>query len=126
MFLQSEKTKLEQKEKLEEQNVRRLKKENDHRDVEISALKQELETAKRMNEMYRLQMQEQAEKTKVVSEKKLKELELLLIDSKKKVEELESFSESKSLRWKMKECTYQSFINHQFGIIQVCLNCLFL
>ncbi|KAK4842898.1 hypothetical protein QYF36_001445 [Acer negundo] len=113
-----EKTKIEEKEKLEEQNVLRLKKERNHSDVEISTLKHELEMAKRAHEQHCLQLEVQHEETKVESNKKLKELEHLFIDSKKKVKELESFSESKSRRWKKKERAYQSFINSQYEAIQ--------
>ncbi|KAK3227352.1 hypothetical protein Dsin_007214 [Dipteronia sinensis] len=113
-----EKTKIEEKEKLEEQNVLRLKKERNHSDVEISTLKHELEMVKRAHEQHCLQLEAQLEETKVESDNKLKELECLFIDSKKKVKELESFSESKSRRWKKKERTYQSFIDSQYGAIQ--------
>ncbi|XP_044477100.1 kinesin-like protein KIN-14J isoform X2 [Mangifera indica] len=116
--LKAEKTKLEEKEKLEEQNVLRLKKEKDHSSIEISTLKQELEMAKRTHMMHCLKLEAQFEETKVESEKKLKELGCLLIDSKKKVKELESFSESKSQRWKKKESTYQNFMDYQFAAIQ--------
>ncbi|KAL5747497.1 hypothetical protein ACOSP7_024498 [Xanthoceras sorbifolium] len=113
-----EKTQIEEKEKLEEQNVLRLKKERNHSDIEISTLKQELEMAKRTHENDCLQLETKLEETKVESEKNLKELELLLKDWKKKVKELESFSESKSRRWKKKERAYQSFIDYQFRAIQ--------
>ncbi|KAJ0105743.1 hypothetical protein Patl1_17723 [Pistacia atlantica] len=116
--LKTEKTKMEEKEKLEEQNVLRLKKEKDHSSNEISALKQELEMAKRTHVLHCLKLEAQVEETKVESEKKLKEFECLLIESKKKVKELESFSESKYQRWRKKESTYQNFIDYQFAAIQ--------
>ncbi|KAJ7952305.1 Kinesin-like protein [Quillaja saponaria] len=45
-------------------------------------------------------------------------LSAFLLISRKKVKELETFSESKSRRWKNKEHTYKSFINYQFGAFQ--------
>lgn len=116
--IKTEKTNIEQKEKLEEQNALRLKKENDHRDIEISTLKQDLELAKRTHELHCLQLEEQICETKIESQRKLEELERLLTVSKKKVEELESFSESKSQRLKRIERSYQSFMCCQLGVMQ--------
>ncbi|KAH9775528.1 kinesin-like protein KIN-14J [Citrus sinensis] len=116
--IKTEKTNIEQKEKLEEQNALRLKKENDDRDIENSTLKQDLELAKRTHELHCLQLEEQIYETKIESQKKLQELERLLTVSKKKVEELESLSESKSQRWKRIEHSYQSFMGCQLGVIQ--------
>lgn len=117
-----EKTKAEEKEKVEEQNVLQLKKEKNNSDFQISALKQELEMAKRMHEKLRLQLEAQVEETMAESDKKLKELESLLNDSRKKVKEFESFVESKSRRWRKKEEIYLRFIESQYQAIQVCLH----
>lgn len=89
-------------------------------------MKQDLELAKRTHELHCLQLEEQIYETKIESQKKLQEIECLLTVSKKKVEELESLSESKSQRWKRIEHSYQSFMGCQLGVIQVCFNCLFL
>ncbi|KAK4858037.1 hypothetical protein QYF36_010007 [Acer negundo] len=95
---------MKENEKFEEQYMLRLEKERNHSDVEISTLKQELEMAKRTLKQCCLQLEAQVKKTKVESEKKLKELE--------------SFSKSKSRKWKKKERTYPSFIDSQYGAIQ--------
>ncbi|XP_034894669.1 kinesin-like protein KIN-14J isoform X3 [Populus alba] len=108
-----EKTKIEEKKKLEEQELLRTKQEKIHSDIENSTLKHELEIAKTTHEEHYLLLQVQAEETKVELEKKLKELECFLAESKKRVKELESFSESKSQRWKSKEGSYRSFIDYQ-------------
>lgn len=113
-----ENTKIEERKKLEEQDVDRLMKEKDRSDNEILALKEELEMARKTHEKHCLQLETQAKETKVELEKKLKELENLLTDSKKKVKELEAFSESKSRRWKRKELRYQNFVDSQFGALQ--------
>ena len=121
--MQIEKSKLEEKGKVEEQGVFQLKKEKIQNDVVISRLREELESSKDMHERHCLQLEAQAEDTKVVLEEKLKELECLLSDSRKKVDELQSFSESKQKRWKNKERSYQSFIDQQFGALKVCCVC---
>ncbi|EEF51194.1 kinesin heavy chain, putative [Ricinus communis] len=118
LCLQIEKIKIEQKEKLEEQDLRRLKEEKNHSDIEKLTLKQELELAKKTHEEHYLLLEDHAKETKVELEKKLKELESLLAESRNKVEELESFSESKSKRWRKKEGKYRSFMDHQFKALE--------
>ncbi|KAB5573567.1 hypothetical protein DKX38_000761 [Salix brachista] len=116
--IQIEKTKIEEKKKLEEQELLRTKQEKIHSDIENSTLKHELETAKKTHEEHCLLLQVQAEETEVELEKKLKELECFLAESKKRVKELESFSKSKSQRWKSKEGYYRSFIDYQSRALQ--------
>ncbi|GMJ04787.1 hypothetical protein like AT1G63640 [Hibiscus trionum] len=116
--LKFEKSKLEERGKAEEQDVLQLKKEKVQKDLEISRLREELESSKKMHEVHCLQLEAQAEDNKVLLEKKLKELECLLSDSRKKVDELQSFSESKQKRWKDKELSYLSFIDQQFGVLK--------
>ncbi|XVF52904.1 hypothetical protein PTKIN_Ptkin05aG0055800 [Pterospermum kingtungense] len=113
-----EKSKLEEKGKVEEHDVLQLKKEKIQNDIEISRLREELESSKQMHEKHCLQLAAQAENTKMELEGKLKELECLLSDSRKRVDELESFSEAKLKRWKNKERSYQSFIDQQFRALK--------
>ncbi|KAJ9173615.1 hypothetical protein P3X46_016732 [Hevea brasiliensis] len=113
-----EKTKIEQKEKLEEQDLYRLKEEKNNSDVENLNLRKELELAKKTHEEHCLLLEAQAKESKVELEKRLKKLECLLAESRNKMKELESFSKSKSQRWKKKEGSYQSFINYQFKALQ--------
>ncbi|XP_024031809.1 kinesin-like protein KIN-14J [Morus notabilis] len=117
-LIKSEKLKLEEKKKLEENDVEKITREKEHRESEISRLEQELELTRKRHESHCLQLEENANEAKVEFDKKLKDFERELIDSKKKVKELESFAESKSRRWKRKERTYQSFVNFQFGALQ--------
>ncbi|KAF8369925.1 hypothetical protein HHK36_032044 [Tetracentron sinense] len=116
--IKTEKTKIEEKKKLEEQDVIRLMKEKDHSDLEISAVKQELEIARKTYEERCLQLETHAKEAKVEFNERLKELECLLTDSTKKVKELESFSESKCQSWNKKENIYQSFLDFQFGALR--------
>lgn len=113
-----EKNNIEDKKKLEEQDVVKLRDEKDRSDMEILALKQELEVTKRTHEDHCLQFEMNAKEAKIESEKKLAELECLLTNSRKKMEELEAFSESKSRRWKRKERIYKRYIDYQFGALQ--------
>jgi len=123
---QIEKAKVEDKQKLEERDVVKLREEKDHSDMEVLALKQELEAAKRTHQDRCVQLETNAKEAIIKLEKKLKELEYLLTDSRKKVEALEAFSESKSRRWKKKERIYKRYIDCHFGALQVCLNSYFL
>ncbi|KAL7165381.1 hypothetical protein ACSBR2_041129 [Camellia fascicularis] len=66
-----EKTEIEENKKVHEQDVLRLTKEKDHSDIQISALKQELELAKNTYEKRCLQLETQATETKMELEKKL-------------------------------------------------------
>ncbi|KAL6979582.1 hypothetical protein U1Q18_021240 [Sarracenia purpurea var. burkii] len=113
-----EKTEIEEKKKVEEQDAIRLMEEKDHCASEILALKKELELAKHTYEKHCLQIERQAKETKVELEKKLKEQEDLLRQSRYKVKELEAFSESKMLRWKKKELNCKSFLDSRFGSLQ--------
>lgn len=92
--------------KVEKQNLLQLKKNNIQNDLEISRLRKELESSKEMHERHCLQLEAQAEGTKVVLEVKLKELECFLTDSKKKADDLQSFSESTQKRWKNRKRSY--------------------
>lgn len=94
-------------------------KEKDRHNLEISALKQEMEIARKTYELRCMQMETEAKGAKVELEVKLKELERLLTDSRNKVKELEAKSESKHQRWNKKEHSYQKFIDFQFGALKV-------
>ncbi|XP_058732019.1 kinesin-like protein KIN-14J [Vicia villosa] len=113
--LQLEQTKFEEKKKLEDRDFSQLKKDKVRSDIEIAALKQDLEMAKRSHEEHVLQLELQASQSKAEYEKRIQELKFHLADARKQVKELEAFSESRYLNWKNKEHTYQSFLNQQFG-----------
>ncbi|KAJ4877290.1 P-loop nucleoside triphosphate hydrolases superfamily protein with CH (Calponin Homology) domain [Raphanus sativus] len=113
-----EKTRIEERERSEEKDVVRLKKEKEHNDAEIRKLKQELKVVKETHENQCLELEANAQNDKVEMEKKLKDAELQVADSTRKVKELEKLCQSKSQKWKKKECTYQSFINNQYGALQ--------
>ncbi|CAN4127364.1 unnamed protein product [Withania somnifera] len=113
-----EKAKMEEKEKLQEQDLIRLMEDNDHYKMQISSLKAELESSKHAHEKDRLQLEAQLEQTRVDSENNILELQRLLSESTKKVQELEAFSESKLVKLKTRELGYKHFIDSHFGSLQ--------
>ncbi|KAG4398290.1 hypothetical protein GLYMA_08G014800v4 [Glycine max] len=116
--LQVEQTKFEEKKKLEEQDFSRLKKEKVHSEIKISELKQDLEIAKRTYEEHVSELELQATESKAEYEKRIEGLKLHLADARMQVKELEAFSESRFLKWKNKEDTYQTIVNFQVGAFQ--------
>ncbi|XP_075663168.1 kinesin-like protein KIN-14C [Castanea sativa] len=116
--IKTERTKMEEKKKFEEEDLAKMMKEKENNNLEISTLKQELEIAKKAYELHCSQMDTQAKDAKTTLEERLKELENLLEDSKNKVKKLESYSESKYQRWNQKEQIYQSNMEFQFGALQ--------
>ncbi|RXH77015.1 hypothetical protein DVH24_019903 [Malus domestica] len=113
-----EKFDIEEQKKLEEEDAMRLKEEKDHRDSQISTLKRELEMATSRHESYCQKLEANAKEAKLQLERKLKELECILTDSKQNQKELEASLENESGRWKNKERTYQSFVACQSGALQ--------
>ncbi|KAJ8526924.1 hypothetical protein K7X08_029401 [Anisodus acutangulus] len=113
-----EKAKMEEKEKLQEQDLVRLMEDSDHYKMQISSLMAELESSKHAHEKDRLQLEAQVEQTQVELENKILELQRLLSESTKKVQELEAFSESKLVKLKRRELGYKHFIDSHFGSLQ--------
>ena len=125
-FLQTENSKVEEKQKAQEQEITKFKEENDKNILEIAALKQELEIAKTIHDRRSLEMETEVKGAKEGLQMRLKELEGLLADSNNKLKELEASSESKCQRWNMTENIYQSFMDSQFGAMQVYIGfCLY-
>ncbi|KAJ0798549.1 putative minus-end-directed kinesin ATPase [Helianthus annuus] len=100
--IKTEKTMVEEKKKLEDVELIRLRKENNDRNLEISQLKQEFEVTRDAYENRCIQLETDAMEIKSELENKIINLENLLTDSRKKVKELEKFTESKFQRWKRK------------------------
>ncbi|CAE5962284.1 unnamed protein product [Arabidopsis arenosa] len=113
-----EKNRIEERERSEEKDVVRLRKEKERSDAEIRKLKQELKVVKETHENQCLDLEAKAQKTRDELEKKLKDAELYVVDSSRKVKELEKLCQSKSQRWEKKECIYQNFIDNHSGALQ--------
>lgn len=103
-----------------EQDLINLKKEKDTCECQISSLKEELSLGIKDHEQNYFQLEAKAEQNKDELQKKIVELEHLLTDSKHKVQELEDFIASESLRWKRKEHQLGNIISSQFQTLQVC------
>ncbi|KAG5536203.1 hypothetical protein RHGRI_023854 [Rhododendron griersonianum] len=116
--LKTEKTKMKEKKKVEEQDVIRLVKEKEHINNEIWTLKQELETARKANEESCLRIENEVNKTQQELEERLKEVMHLLTESRSRVKELEAYSESKDERLNKKETIYQRFTDFQLGALR--------
>ncbi|KAK1436232.1 hypothetical protein QVD17_02011 [Tagetes erecta] len=116
--MKAEKTMVEEKKKLEDVELIRLRKENNGCNLEISKLKQEFEVARDAYENRCLQLETHSMEIKSELEKKVINLENLLTDSRKKVKELENFTESKFQRWKKKERGYKNFMDFQYGSLK--------
>ncbi|KAL9438254.1 hypothetical protein AB3S75_024014 [Citrus x aurantiifolia] len=116
--IKTEKSKLEEKKKLEDDDVAKLMKEKDQQMLENLALKRELEMAKKTYELRCLQMETEYKGAKSGFEERIKELEHLLQVSRNKVRELEANSDSKYQRWSRKESIYQSFMDLQHGALR--------
>ncbi|CAN4098271.1 unnamed protein product [Withania somnifera] len=116
--IKSVKTKMDAEKRIEDQDVVRLMKEKDDHTREIAALKQELEIAKKVYEERCLEMEKEARNTQQKLEERLKDIESLLKESTDRVKELNTFSESKSQRWRKKENVYQIFTEFQLGALR--------
>ncbi|XP_048137261.1 kinesin-like protein KIN-14C isoform X3 [Rhodamnia argentea] len=81
--------KIEEKRKLEDEDLARLTKEKESHNLEILALKQELELAKKTYELRHLQMETEAKADKMALEERTRKLEQDLAGYSNKVEELE-------------------------------------
>ncbi|XP_049347625.1 kinesin-like protein KIN-14K [Solanum verrucosum] len=116
--IKNEKNKAEEKKKIEEQDVPRLKEKDDHHRREIADLKQEMEIAKKLYEQHTLEMKEKATEAQQELEEKLKEAMSLLTESRNRIKELETFAQSNSHSWKKKEHIYQIFADFQLGALR--------
>ncbi|XP_028070495.1 kinesin-like protein KIN-14K isoform X2 [Camellia sinensis] len=114
----TDKTKMEEKKKVEEQDMVRLTKEKEQINNEILTLKQELEMARKANEESCIKMETEAKGNQRELEKRLTEVMHLLTESRKRVKELETNHESKSQQWNKKEHIYQIFTEFQLGALR--------
>ncbi|KAF3772104.1 Kinesin, partial [Nymphaea thermarum] len=116
--IKTEKSDLEEKHRLEEQDVLRLMNEKRGTELAISSLTEELETTKRTYEQHYLQLEAQKKGAIHEMEKKIKQLEWHLEESKREVEELEALSESRVQEWKLTEFHYKRFIDNHLQSLE--------
>ncbi|XP_076914953.1 kinesin-like protein KIN-14J [Bidens hawaiensis] len=116
--MKTEKTMVEEKKKLEDVELVRLRKENNDFNLQLSKLNKELEVTRDTYKSRCLHLETHALETKSELQERITNLENLLIDSRKKVKEFERFTESKFLRWKKKERGYKKFMDFQSGSLK--------
>ncbi|XP_049934156.1 kinesin-like protein KIN-14C [Nymphaea colorata] len=116
--IKTEKSDLEEKHKLEEQDVLRLMNEKRGTELAISSLTEELEMTKGTYEQRYLQLEAQRKGAIHEMEKKIKQLEWHLEESKREVEELEALSESRVQEWKLTELHYKMFIDNHLQSLE--------
>ncbi|CAL9052793.1 unnamed protein product [Musa banksii] len=117
-LLKTEKQKIEERNKLGEEDMARLTKEKEKTDQIISELKQELEIIKRTYEEQFQQMETKAKEYQTKLEQKLKDAKSYLAESQRRIEELGTISESKFQNWNQRELVLQSFIDLQLQSVQ--------
>ncbi|XP_047094904.1 kinesin-like protein KIN-14K isoform X2 [Lolium rigidum] len=111
--VKEEKSKIEERRKFSEQNVVRLVKEKENAENMIAGLKEEMEE---MNRLYEQQLGQFEVKTKQMEDQltsKVKEFELHVVQSNRKIEEIETASKLKSQLWNKKENIFQNYMNSQ-------------
>ncbi|CAL4961463.1 unnamed protein product [Urochloa decumbens] len=112
-LMEVEKSKIDEKRKLGEQDMVRLMQEKENAENTIASLQQEIQILSRMHEQYRERMETEARQMEEHLTSRIKEAEFLLMQSKKKVEEIESASQLKSQLWNRKANIFQSFMDNQ-------------
>ncbi|CAI9786793.1 unnamed protein product [Fraxinus pennsylvanica] len=116
--IKSEKSKIEERKKVEQQDAIKLMKEKDDHNKEIAVFKQELEIARKTYEQKCLQMDTESTRSHQELQERLKEFGNLLTESRNKVRLLEASSESKSEWWNKKEHGYHKFTEFQLGALR--------
>lgn len=94
-------------------------KERDEREIEIGALKHELELVKMSYEKDCSQLEIEVKETRAKLQEKIMDLESLLQVSNKKVNELEETFEHEIQKLKNRELRYSCFLHSQFDVMKV-------
>jgi kinesin family protein C2/C3 len=95
--------------------------EKDNAENTIASLQQEIQILSRMHEQYRERTETEARQMEEHLTSRIKEAEFLLMQSKKKAEEIESASQLRSQLWSRKANIFQSFMDNQQMSIKVVL-----
>ncbi|CAO2166355.1 unnamed protein product [Urochloa humidicola] len=112
-LIEVEKSKIDEKRKLGEQDMVRLMQEKENAENTIASLQQEIQILSRMHEQYRERTETETRQMEEHLTTRIKEAEFLLMQSEKKVEEIESASQLKSQLWSRKANIFQSFMDNQ-------------
>ncbi|KAL5230965.1 hypothetical protein ABZP36_029741 [Zizania latifolia] len=112
-IIKEEKSKIEEKRKLGEQDVARLMKEKDNAENIIASLKKEMEVRTSTQEEQLKKVEINAKQMEEHLTIKIKEVESLLVQSNKKIEEVQATSQLKSQLCSKKEGIFQNYMNSQ-------------
>ncbi|XP_020680529.1 kinesin-like protein KIN-14C [Dendrobium catenatum] len=118
-LLQADKKKFVEQKRLGEEEVFRLMKEKENSDSMISELKLAIESTKNSYEQKYQSLETEANRTKFELEKKIKEVEALLEESRRRSKELEVYSESKCQNWNQKEHIFNNLMCLELQSLQV-------
>ncbi len=88
----------------------------------IASLKKEMEVMTSMHEQQLQKIELTAKQMEEHLTTKIKEVESLLVQSNKKIEEVEAASLLKSQLWNKKEGIFQKYMNSQQLYVKVCLS----
>ncbi|WOL10820.1 kinesin-4-like isoform X1 [Canna indica] len=116
--LKEEKSRIEEKKKHAEDDLVRLMKEKGNCEKIISELMQNLETMKKSYEEQFHQQEIRAVDSQMELNRRLKEAESLLLESRKRRKEIEADAESKNQNWNKKEHVFQRFIDLHLRSVQ--------
>lgn len=112
-MVKEEKSKIEERRKLGEQDVVRLMKEKENAENMIASLKKEMQVINMTHERQLEQIERKAKQMEEQLTTKVKEVEFLLLQSNKKIEDVEAASQLKSQLWNKKENIFQNYTNSQ-------------
>ncbi|CAA7392013.1 unnamed protein product [Spirodela intermedia] len=116
--IKTEKIKLEERKKHEEQDRFRLSKEKENSDLMVTELKQEMERKSKSYEQHSMLLEMKARETQAELEERIKEIEVLLQQSRQRAEEIKAVAESKVQSWNTKEQIYKNFLGSQLQALQ--------
>lgn len=104
---------MEEEKRVKEEEVDRLLKESEEKQMAVQVLKSELDYIKRLDEEHLLRLENQKREIEMESIERIRTLEVQLQDSQKKMQDMEinTVREMSSLR--QKDAKYQTFFSRQ-------------
>ncbi|KAJ3670967.1 hypothetical protein LUZ60_008393 [Juncus effusus] len=112
-LVKAEKSKFEEKTKSTEQDLTKLTREKETAEKTIARLKREMESETKLRDTQFKQLEMKSNELERKLTGRIKELEGLLEDSRRKVREIERESEMRLVSWNKRENVYQNFVDHQ-------------
>ncbi|KQK05332.1 kinesin-like protein KIN-14K [Brachypodium distachyon] len=111
--VKEEKINIEERRKLSEQNVIRLMTEKENAENMVGSLKEEMEEMSRLHQQQLEQFEIKTMQMREQLTNRVKEFELFVFQSNRKIEEVETASQLKSQLWNKKENILQNYMNSQ-------------